>query len=245
MERLLSHGFLAVPTVFITICLLGALMALRWRGAGIAIVLGASLCLFTAATPALSSYLLHRAEAGLPQAAALDKAQAIVVLGGDVEPGNGADIPDRLSALSLERVAFAAAAYRRLHLPVAISGGHPAGTRESEAALMKAALETDFEVPVRWVEARSRNTWENAADTARLLRPAGIRTVVIVTQAWHLPRALWSFERAGFIALPWPAPRDAVRAGRPGDFLPDATSLIDSYHALHELIGGVYYRLRY
>ena len=245
MESLFSNGFLAPPTIFIVLCLIGALLALRWRSTGIGVALGASLCLYAAATPALSSYLLQCAEAGLPVAADLGAAQAIVVLGGDVRAGNGNDIADRLGPVSLERVVYAAQAYRRLHLPVAVSGGTFGELRDSEAALMKAALEADFGVPVTWSDDRSRTTWENAVDTAALLRPEKIANVVIVTQAWHLPRAIWSFERVGLRALPWPAPRTVLACCSIADFLPRMGALHDSFLALHELIGQAYYRLRH
>lgn len=245
MESLLSFGFLALPVVFISLCIAGALIGLRWRRAGFVIVLVSSLCLFVAATPAFSSYLLYRVEARLPRDVDLRKAQAIVVLGGDMRPGDGRGIPDRLGPLSLERLIFAARAYRQLHLPVAVTGGPISRGRTSEAELMSAALEREFAVPVRWVEGRSATTWENAVFTARLLRPARIRTVVLVTNAWHLPRALWAFERAGLTALPWPAPRIALDASDPSDFLPQADALLASFYGLHELIGGAYYRLRH
>ena len=245
MAHLVSYGFLAPPAIFIALCLIGALLAVRWRHAGIALALGSSLCLFVAAMPAVSSYLLWRVEAGLPQQADLGSAQAIVVLGGDVRSGNGAEVPDTLGPLSLERLVFAARAYRRLHLPVAVSGGRIGSAHTSEGALMKAALEADFAVPVAWTEDRSRTTWDNALYTARLLQPERLTTVVLVSQAWHLPRALWAFERAGLKALPWPAPRTALRLDGFGDFLPSLAALVDTAHALHELIGGVYYRLRH
>src|SRR5690349_21095058 len=123
MASVFSFGFLAPPTIFISLCLAGALVALVWRRTGVALVLASSLCLYAAATPALSSYLLQRVEARLPRNADLGAAQAIIVLGGDVRRGDGADLPDRLGPLSLERVAFGAQAYRRLHLPVVVSGG--------------------------------------------------------------------------------------------------------------------------
>lgn len=245
MEHLVSFGFLALPTAFITLALVGALIALVWRRVGIALVLVASLCLFAAATPALSSYLLQLAEDRLPPAVDLHAAQAIVVLGGDVRLGDGAAIPDRLGAQSLERVVYAAAAYRELHLPVAVTGGGADAGHQSEAALMKAALETQFGVPVTWSEERSRTTMENALFTARLLLPAGVTTVVLVTHAWHLPRALWTFRHAGFTPLPWPAPRTALQLNGADDFLPSTGALQDSFNAIHELIGSVYYRWRY
>lgn len=243
--ELVSYGFLALPTVFITLSLVGALIALRWRRVGIVLVLLSSLCLFVAATPVLSSYLLRRVEAAIPAAGELRDAQAIVVLGGDVRRGDGGAIPDRLGPLSLERVVFAAQAYRRLRLPVVVSGGTLSGAHASVGALMKTALEDNFAVPVAWQEDRSLSTWENALYTARLLLPEKVTTVVIVSQAWHLPRALWAFERVGLKALPWPAPRTALRHRAIADFLPSLAALDDSFYALHEMIGRVFYRLRY
>ncbi len=244
MTSIVSFGFLSPPTIFIVLSLAGALIALLWWRMGIVLVLVSSLCLYAAATPALSSYLLRRVEAALPRNADLDTAQAIIVLGGDVRPG-GADIPDRLGPLSIERMALAAEAQRRLHLPVVVSGGTVRGAHSSEGALMKTALEADFAVPVAWTEEHSRTTWENALFTARLLLPEKLTTVVVVSQAWHLPRALWAFERVGLKALPWPAPRTAARLGSAGDFLPSLAALHDTFYALHEMIGGVFYRLRY
>lgn len=245
MQGLFSFGFLALPIAFITLSLLGALLALRWRRLGVLLALVSSLCLFAAATSALSSCLLYRVEQSLPVDPDLRAAQAIIVLGGDARAGNGADIGDVLGPLSLERVVFAARAYRRLHVPVAVSGGQVGTPQSSEAALMKAALEADFGVPVTWTEEESRTTWENAVFTARLLRPAGVKTIVLVSQAWHLPRAIWAFERVGFVALPWPAPRTARKAEQVADFLPSIGGLRDTAYALHETIGSAYYRLRH
>ena len=245
MERLFAYGFLAPPTVFIVLSLAGALMALAWRRVGIAVAIASGLCLYGAATPALSSYLLRCVESEIPNTVDFREAQAIVVLGGGVRIGDGGDIADVLDALSLERVAFGAEAYRRLHLPVLVSGGRDTGAHLTEGELMQAALETDFAVPVAWNEDRSRTTWENAVDTARLLQSEKLTTVVLVSHLWHLPRALWAFERVGLKALPWPAPRTALHLNRIGDFLPNLTALHDTFYALHEMIGGVYYRLRY
>jgi uncharacterized SAM-binding protein YcdF (DUF218 family) len=244
MEALFSYGVFAPPAVFVWLSLLGALLALRWRRVGSALALASGLALYAAATPALSSYLLARVEAGLPPAPDFTDAQAIVVLGGDVRAGNGA-IPDRLGPLSLERIVLAAQAYRRLHLPVVVSGGRVGRAHRSEAALMQAALAADFGIAGVQEEGQSRTTWENAVDTARLLRPEHLTTVVLVSQSWHLPRAVWAFERVGLRALPWPAPRTARHFHRIGDYLPSIAGLRDSFYGLHEIIGTMYYRLRH
>jgi uncharacterized SAM-binding protein YcdF (DUF218 family) len=245
MYDLISYGFLTPPAVLILLCLVGGFLALVWRGFGAAVVILSAAALFLLATPVASSWLLQQVEAGLPETPELRGAQAIVVLGGDVHLGDGKAVPDSLGPQSLERVLYAAQAYRSLHLPIAVSGGPVLGSDATVGGLMKAALEEDFGVPVTWTEDRSRTTQENALFTAQLLRAEGIATVVLVSHAWHLPRGLWAFERAGMKPLPWPAPRSVVRLRRIDDFLPSIAALHDSFYALHEMFGGLYYRLRY
>ena len=129
--------------------------------------------------------------------------------------------------------------------PVAVSGGFVRDSRVTAAALRREALEQDFAVPVRWAEDRSLTTWENAVFTAQLLKSANIGSVVIVTHPWHMRRALWSFERVGLHAIPYPTPLTYDESDRVDDYLPSMRALEDSYHALHEAIGLAYYRMRY
>ncbi|WP_218948790.1 YdcF family protein, partial [Citrobacter cronae] len=127
------------------------------------------------------------------------RADAIVVLGAGRDRGDpawgGSDQP---SYLALERMRYAAQLAKASGLPVLTSGGLHYGTPPSEAQLMAERLQVDFGVSVNWKEEASRTTWENAALSAQVLQPLGIRRVVVVTQAWHMQRSRWSFERAGF-----------------------------------------------
>jgi len=241
---LVSYGPLAPPAAFVLLALVGVLLALVWRRLGLAIALVATLCLYLLATPAVSSWLMRTAEAGLPDNPDLAAAQAIVVLGADVRAGAAGE-PDTLGPYTIERIFYAADAYRRLRLPVGVSGGPADASSAPAGDLMKAALAQNFDIPVAWDENRSATTWENAVDTKPLLDAAGITTVVLVTHAWHMPRSLWCFERVGLKALPWPAPRSARRAGTVADYLPRSGAVQASFYALHELIGSIYYRLRH
>ena len=108
MTSLVSFGFLAPPTVFIALCLVGALIALRWRRMGIALVLASSLCLLPRRPRPCRPICCIGSRPALPPSVDFARRQAIIVLGGDVRRGDGADIPDRLGPLSLERVALAA-----------------------------------------------------------------------------------------------------------------------------------------
>src|SRR5205823_6526854 len=120
--------------------LAGALLALVWRRVGLSIVVAASLCLYLLATPAFSSWLARRVEAELPENPDFGSAQAIVVVGGDVRLGDNGK-PDTLGPNSLERLLFTAQAFRRLRLPVAVSGGPAEGSQQPAGDLMKTVLE--------------------------------------------------------------------------------------------------------
>src|SRR5690242_16495244 len=173
MRNLIGYGFLAPPNILIVLCIVGALLSLVWRRVGIIVVLVSSFSLYISATPAFSSYLLWYIESKIPESNNLSIAQAIVVLGVDVHQGRSIT-PERLGPQSLERLVMAAEAYYRLHLPIAVSGGLISDSRMSVAELMKTTFEQYFSIPVTWSEERSRNTYENARYTEKLLREANI-----------------------------------------------------------------------
>ena len=147
--------------------------------------------------------------------------------------------------LTFERLAEAARQYRRLGLPILVSGGPPETGERSLAALMSKVLQEDFGVPARWHEDRSRNTFENASFSAGILRQAGIQAGLVVAHRWDMARALWSFRAVGYPVVPTATPEGRALSLSPAAFLPQVPALLDSYHALHELIGLAWYHIRY
>ncbi|HGJ9246203.1 TPA: YdcF family protein [Pseudomonas aeruginosa] len=174
------------------------------------------------------------------------RADAIVILGAGRQTNDPAWGDDAPSLLAAERLRYAARLAKTSALPVLISGGLHYGRPPSEAALMANALLQDFGVPTRWQEGLSRTTWENATLSAPQLREAGVRRVVLVTQAWHMQRARWSFERQGFEVIPAPVGFLGGANLRPfGGWLPEAQAFWQSGMLLNEAIGLVGYRLFY
>lgn len=175
---------------------------------------------------------------------ALANTQAIVILGAGIY----ADAPeyggDTLAGAGLERVRYGAKLARDSHLPVLTTGGAPfGGTPEGE--VMKSVLETDFRVSVRWVEAESRDTVENARLSAIILKRAGIARIALVSHASHLPRAIPLFEREGLTVTPAPTlvSRPGTKALELNDFLPGIGALNHSYTALYESLGRLANRI--
>jgi uncharacterized SAM-binding protein YcdF (DUF218 family) len=171
-------------------------------------------------------------------------ADAIVVLGAGMyvnAPEYGG--ADTVNNYSLERLRYAAQVYRRSNAPVLVTGGAPHGNVTSEAALMKAVLQDEWGIAVAWTESNSVNTLENARLTDAMLGPAGIRRIYLVTHAWHMPRARFAFERAGFDVIPAPTRYTTRFRSDLFIFLPSGDGMFQSAIFCRELLGLIWYRL--
>ncbi|HEY0352091.1 MAG TPA: YdcF family protein, partial [Enterovirga sp.] len=74
-----------------------------------------------------------------------------------------------------------------------------------EAELVAAAAETLGIASGRvMVEGTSRDTWENAVNTRALVIPAPGERWLLVTSAWHMPRAIGCFRQVGFPVTAYP-----------------------------------------
>ena len=109
---------------------------------------------------------------------------------------------------------------------------------------MKDALEQDFGVPVTWVEDRAEDTRANARNSAAMLRPAGVRKIVLVTEASHMPRALALFRATGLEVIP--APTGFTKTGHSllRDLMPRMSTLETLHNALYEAMGNLWNKIR-
>lgn len=125
---------------------------------------------------------------------------AILVLGGGMTASAEDPSQGELTRHSLERLRLGIRLARATGWPLAFSGGRGwaqlAGLGDSEAEAAQRTATQDFAYPLTWLEGDSRDTAENAALSLPLLRGHGVRRVLIVTHASHMPRAMSLFERA-------------------------------------------------
>ncbi len=164
--------------------------------------------------------------------------QAIVILGGGVRRDAPEFGGDTLATLTLERVRYGARIARITGLPVLVSGGSVLGG-VAEAKLMHAALETEFGVPVRWVEANSRTTRENAAMSAAILRRDGVTRVALVTHGFDMLRAAAEFAAEGIQIVGAPTGKRVGPDETVLDYLPSMAGLQKSYNASYELLANL------
>lgn len=236
-------SLLLPPGVLILVIASGLALRRKRPRLGTTLLSGGLAALYALSMPLTSDALLHALE-GESQATNINGAAAIIVLGGGKSHAAPEYGGDTILGATLIRLRYAAYLQRRTGLPILVSGGSPEGSAQSEAALMQRALQNEFSVPVRWAEGESANTLENARLSYRLLAAENIRSIYLVTHAWHMPRAQLAFEAAGFQVSPAATAYTTRYRLTILDFMPDARALRDSALFFHEIIGIVWYRLR-
>lgn len=160
----------------------------------------------------------------------------VVVLGAGIV-GKGSD--RRSSRIGLRRLARALEEARQRQLPLLISGGGPGQEHGliSEARLL--ARDAEGYGLTLWLEERSRNTMENARNSAALLQRKGIGSVLLVTDRAHMTRAMLCFRCQGLAVQPAVLDRLPVPA-----WMPSAGALLLLPEIWYEWLALIWYQLR-
>lgn len=238
--KMLLHTLLLPPAAPLLLAAVGAWLIGRRAGvaarAGWVLLVVALGALWLLSLPVVADALTRAAQRYPPlDLTRAAQAQAIVVLGGygerDAAPEFGGE--PAASASLLERITYAGFIAERTRLPVLVSG------TPEETDAMRASLARGFHITVRWVELRSRDTFENARFSAALLRAAGVTRIVLVTDGDHEWRAAHEFSAAGLSVLPAPEGLWVPRRASVFAFLPSGHALTRSSEALYELLGDL------
>jgi uncharacterized SAM-binding protein YcdF (DUF218 family) len=232
------------PISLLYLAIIGLLIWRRHRRTGNVLVCLGLAGLLVLSLPVVSGALIVALEQGLPVTPPPEAMpQAIVILGGD--EARIATAPFALPGpLSLDRNRAGAELRRKTGLPILVTGGTVQPDRPPVATIMAASLREDFQVPVAWIEDVSPDTWANATMSAAILRKNGINSVYLVTQAWHMRRAVVAFRKAGLIVTAAPTSFDAPAEPTVSDFVPRTSAWEWSFFAIHEWVGSVWYALR-
>lgn len=237
--------FLAQPSSLMLLALVYGLL----RGRRLWALGGAAALLIGGLTP-LSDLLYLPLESRFARAdvTAGGEVAGIIVLGGAEDAR--AEGSRELMALddAGERLTEGAALARLLpKARVAFSGGSDSLLTSKEAEAKAAGrLWTALGIePARMtLEDKSRSTAENASLSRVLLQPKPGERWILVTSAWHMPRAMGCFRKAGFAVEPWPVDYRAGPTFHPLKFyssLPEGLKRLD--FAVKEYVGLLVYRL--
>jgi uncharacterized SAM-binding protein YcdF (DUF218 family) len=213
------------PGNLLLLCLLaGVVFFLLSRGRRGRVLVGFAALGFTllAAAP-IGPAMLLALEQRFPRPAQLpERIDGILLLGGAVDPALSLSYGETVFNSSIARVLGGVALARRhpeakLVLVSGEGGVFPVGYSEARATL--GFVVDEGIAPARiLLEEKSRSTHENAVYAKEMIRPTPGQTWVLVTSAFHMPRAVASFDGVGWSVIPYPVdfkidPRTGLSAG--------------------------------
>ncbi len=230
IKKLLSNLILP-PGLFILVFLTVALLERKRRATYYICVISAILLYLLSIEP-VKDALLTPLEKKYPVPKKFS-ADVIVVLGG------GSYSSGVLKEDSMKRLLTGTLLHRETGLPIILSGG---ASLLPDAEIMKSFL-LDLGVDRKSIitEVESRDTKENAMFVKRICKDRGYRRIVLVTSAYHMPRAVLSFEKEGMDVIPYPTDFKRDMRYNLFSFLPKMGVLDDSIKALREYLGTLVY----
>ncbi|AEQ53853.1 YdcF family protein [Pelagibacterium halotolerans] len=234
------------------VLLLGTLSALafwilRFRKIAVALGMASIVGLALAAWSPVGPFALGVLENRFPKAALPEDVAGIIVLGGAVDTHISYDRDALVLNEAGERIVEArilAARYPEADIFLSGGGGHifDDGTLTESELARRALVDAGVAGERITMEELSRNTCENARETASVLGKQAEGTWILVTSASHMPRAVACFRTTDLAVLPYPVD---YRTGPAGAYWPGTASsgLTTTDLAAHEWIGLVSYRL--
>jgi len=242
--KVLTH--LAYPASIIAICfVLGLLFILFGKNikAALIMLVGISVYLLTS-NPYISRQLVSQLEFKYPQTTIekTPKADAIVVLGGSVRPPSFPRQYTQMTSTS-DRFWHAARLFKANKANKIILLGGNVFSQDGikpESEYVKESL-VRLGIPSKSIitETQSRTTRENSTNSKDLLSQHKVGSILLVTSAMHMPRAIREFENASTTIIPVSSDNLVTHQSDPTIFnwIPNANAFASSTRALHEHYG--------
>ena len=234
--------------LFIGICVIAICFYFRWNRTARAISYAMAIVCIAITTLPIGISVVQELENRFPANPNLPaQIDGIVILGGVLD----AKITRARGRLSINDAVERISEVRALlkHSPdarVVFSGGsgNPLDQENKEAHVAPGAFMLFSIDPARvLIEDKSRNTFENANFTFDIIKPKMEENWVLITSAFHMPRSVGAFRKAGWRVIPYPV--DFMTAGdivfRPSFNFRGGISAFS--RALHECLGLLFYWL--
>ena len=229
-------SLLLPPGIFILFLIIGAIYVWRFRG----LLLIGAISLYLISIKPISNMLLESLESY--NINETNSPKAVVFLGGGTK-SNGIfkAYPD-----TFKREVYALMLANKNGLPLIFTGG---GVTLKEAEHVKEDMDLikkSFAVYTEnYYEKLSLNTWQNAKYTAEMFDKKGwSKDIYLVTSAYHMKRAALMFKYFGFHVNSKSVDYLVDSDSTPLDYLPNMRSLFNSYKAIHEYIGLIFFAFK-
>lgn len=230
-------AFLQPPGLNVLLCVLGIYYWLRsaaWMAAFF--LISSTILLYLSSIPIISDQLLAKLEGQYPQSKIAElvnqkEPKAIVVLLSEADPNY---------ALNFNQ--YAAQIAKAAQLPILVSGSNST----NDAAFMAKSLATDFNITgAIWVEGSGYTTRESSKLAKQVLDQNAIKNIFLITNAWHMSRAIQNFKSLGLEVVPVPIPTTATisKSNKIENFIPSSKCLLHSELFFHEYLENLWSKI--
>jgi uncharacterized SAM-binding protein YcdF (DUF218 family) len=231
LKKLITHFILPPGLLVIVFVLLGILTK---RKLAKLIAFSFALFVYLLSIEPIKDVLYKPLEEAYP-VPSKPEGDAIVILGG------GAYNTGILKEDSTKRLLTGFVLHKQTNLPIILSGGASIGALP-EAEVMKGLLLTlGVDKGKIHTDVNSKDTEENAQEVKKLCERLRCRRVVLVSSAYHMRRAVLSFQKVGLEVVPYPTDFKRDMRYNLYSLLPKMGVFADSYKALREYLGLVWY----
>ena len=206
--------------------------------------------LYIASTPLVANWVLKSREREYPAVPikSCPPADAIVVLSGTLDQNPAA--PDGYVWTAADRLDYGVQLYKAGSAPwVVFTSGRVQWRRQAQSegeALRTIACQRGVPASAIAVTEPIKNTADEALAMGKLAREKGFPRIILVTTAWHMPRAMMLFRHTDLRITPFPVGQ-LTNPAEPLtilDFLPQGSALARTETAVRELLGAGYYAVR-
>lgn len=238
--KFLYSTFILPPGIFILLFIIFSIKLFKYKAKFGKNLLLLTLIFYIFTTPLVGNSIIGLLENkyNVPEN---PKGDVIVMLGG----GATLDTPNlgfkgHLSGFAANRLITTVELYKKLNVPIIISGGKVFKSTGTESEISKNILIT-MGIPENKIiiENQSINTTENAKYTKKILDKYNLKNPILVTSAFHMPRAVLQFKKFNTAVLPFPTDYQTNIKGsfELNDFVPSSNALLELSLSVKEFIG--------
>lgn len=243
-KKIISAFILPVPIIVFLLVIGGIFLIFsHHQGVGKFFVILATLILIAFSTPYIPTHLLHYLESQYQPLNTIPKdTNQVVVLGAGNSGDSRYPANEKLSSASLSRLIEGIRIYKQIpNCKLVLSGGRIFGSQPDSAVMNNVAAMLGVRPQDIVMEAGSRDTFNEAVYLKKMI---GDKPFVLVTSAYHMPRAIALFQQQGMQPIAAPTQLLIKKKGYGlKQYLPNSTYLVYSDIAIHEYLGMLWGRI--
>lgn len=238
--KFIYSTFILPPGCFILLFVLTGILTVKKSKKAGALILAVSMLFYISSTAVFGEGLIKSLEHKYMPPSDITGDVIVILGGGAYSDTPGINGPGSISGYAANRVLTGIALYNKLHCPIIVSGGKVfKGTGEEALITKKILMNAGIPEDKIMTDTESINTSQNASYSKKIISENGFNNPLLVTSAFHMPRAVKDFKKQGVDVTPYPADYTCSfnKSISLWDFVPTTDALTKTAMSVKEYLG--------